>query len=239
MGFFIETKYRSNVLEIMDDFSLKGDCLYNTLDQLATINKWLGGNRVTLNGIKKLLKNYPKNKEFTVIDLGCGNGDMLRIVYRYLKKKHYKFKLIGIDANIFTINYAKKLSKNYPEITYLQQDVFSEDFKLLNYDLVLATLFYHHFKENELVNLLSSQLKIAKLGIIVNDLHRHRLAYYLFKGLTLFIKNPMVKEDGLTSILRGFKRKELYALSEKLKANAEIKWRWAFRFQWIIKRIPK
>jgi len=236
MKFLINTKNRTDSIEIMDDFSIKGDSLKNTLDQLANINKWLGGNGVTLGGLKRLLKNYPKDKKLTIVDLGCGNGDMLRIISNYLNNNNYSFKLIGIDANKYAIAYAKELSVAYPEIMYLQQDIFSEEFKALKYDLVLATLFLHHFKEEELIELLSNELKRAKLGILVNDLHRHRLAYYLFKGLGLFIKNPMVKQDGLTSILRGFKRGDLVRMSEKLHVKSELNWKWAFRFQWIIKR---
>lgn len=235
MSFFIDTKNRTNEIEIMDDFSIQGDSLKNTLDQLANINKWLGGNAVTLGGLKQLLKNYHKDKRLTIVDLGCGNGDLLRIISNYLSKNNYNFKLIGIDANLSAINYAKELSQAYPEITYLQQDVFSEEFKSLKYDLVVATLFLHHFKDEELIELLSNELKKAKLGILVNDLHRHKLAYYLFKGLSLFIKNPMVKQDGLTSILRGFKRKDLEKISENLNVKSKISWKWAFRFQWILK----
>ncbi|MDY7395772.1 methyltransferase domain-containing protein [Aureibaculum sp. 2210JD6-5] len=237
MNFLIDTKNRSEAIEIMDDFSMEGEHLYNTLDQLATINKWLGGNHVTLNALKKILKNHPKHKKLTIVDLGCGNGDMLRIVSDYLKRNNYNFKLIGVDANSYTINYAKELSKEYPEITYLQQDIFSDEFKSLEYDLVLATLFLHHFKEDQLIELLSNQLRKAKLGVLVNDLHRHKLAYYLFKGLSLFIKNPMVKQDGLTSILRGFKRKDLEKMSKQLNVKSELNWKWAFRFQWILKKV--
>ena len=236
MSIFINTKYRTDAIEIMDDFSVDGEYLHNTLDQLANINKWLGGNAVTLSGLKQMLKNYPKDKELSILDLGCGNGDMLRTIARYLKRNNYNFKLTGIDANVHTINYARELSKTYPEINYLQQDVFSDEFKALQYDIVLATLFLHHFKEEQLIGLLSNQLEKSRLGILVNDLHRHKLAYYLFKDLGLFIKNEMVKQDGLTSILRGFKRDELEKLSEKLNVKSEIGWRWAFRFQWILKQ---
>jgi len=235
MSLFIDTKSRSDDVEIMDDFTIKGDSLKNTLDQLAKINKWLGGNSVTLSGLKLILNRFSKEKKLTIVDLGCGNGDMLRVISKYLTKNNYNFKLIGIDANLHAINYAKELSKAYPEITYLKQDVFSEEFKSLKYDLVLATLFLHHFKDEQLRVLLSTELKKAKLGVLVNDLHRHKLAYYLFKGLSLFIKNPMVKEDGLTSILRGFKRKDLEKISENLNVNSKIIWKWAFRFQWILK----
>jgi len=231
---FVNTKYRTNQVELMDDFMMKGELLANTLDQLANINRWLGGNSVTLNGLKKLLKNKSKNKPITIIDLGCGNGDMLRKIAEFGKKEGYIFKLIGIDANEYTVNYAKKLSRNYDEISYLQQDIFSEEFKKLSYDIVIATLFLHHFTEDNIVDLLDIVLKKVNLGVIVNDLHRHSIAYYLFKLLCLTIKNPMVKEDGLISILRGFKRSDLEQISEKLKYNSDIKWKWAFRYQWII-----
>ena len=81
--------------------------------------------------------------------------------------------------------------------------------------MVLATLFLHHFKEAQLVSFLENTLKQTRIGIIVNDLHRHKLAYYLFILLSLFIKNKMITEDGLTSVLRGFKRKDLVLLSKK------------------------
>jgi len=232
----VNTKHRAKKVELMDDFTMTGELLANTLDQLAKINQWLGGNSITLSGLKQIVKNEPKNKPITIVDLGCGNGDMLRKVADYGKKEGYYFELIGIDANEYTVNYAKKLSQNYDEISYLQQDVFSDEFEGLTYDIVLSTLFLHHFTEDKIVDLLALLLKRANLVIIVNDLHRHPIAYYLFKLLCLVIQNPMVKEDGLISILRGFKRVDLERISKKLNVDSTIKWKWAFRYQWIIRK---
>jgi 2-polyprenyl-3-methyl-5-hydroxy-6-metoxy-1,4-benzoquinol methylase len=159
MSFIVNTKHRTKQVELMDDLTMTGELLGDTLDQLANINRWLGGNSVTLKGLKKILKNEQKNRPITVIDLGCGNGDMLRKVANYGKKEGYNFKLIGIDANEYTVNYAKKLSQNYDEINYLQQDVFSNEFKNISYDIVLSTLFLHHFTENEIVDVLAKRLK--------------------------------------------------------------------------------
>ncbi|AXT18670.1 methyltransferase domain-containing protein [Flavobacteriaceae bacterium AU392] len=236
MSFLVDTTYRTNEEEIMDDFSITGDVLDNTLDQLANINKWLGGNQVTLSGLKTMLKKHPKDEIITIVDLGCGGGDMLRLIADYGRKHGYIFKLIGIDANEYTVEHAKKRSQAYHEIQFLKQDIFSEEFNTLSYDIVIATLFLHHFKEDQILNLLRSILEKARIGVLINDLHRHRLAYYLFKLLSLTIKNKMVKEDGLVSILRGFKRIDLIQISKKLDVNSIIKWRWAFRFQWIIQK---
>jgi len=231
MSVLVDTTYRSEETEIMDDLSLKGPLLRDTLDKLATINKFLGGNNVTLNGLKTLLKNHPKEKPVTIIDLGCGGGDILRDVAKLGRKLGYNFKLIGIDANADAMEYANILSKEYPELSFEQIDIFSEDFEKLDYDIALATLFFHHFKEPELVGFLQKLIDKATLGVVVNDLHRNRLAYYLYKLITLPVTNEMILKDGLISILRGFKKKDLVQMSEKLKITYQIKWKWAFRFQ--------
>lgn len=231
---FIDTTYRSLESEIMDDFNLEGDVLRDTLDKLGNINKWLGGNRITLNGLSDLLKNQPKDKVYHIVDLGCGHGDMLRIISNWGNAHHYKFQLTGIDANLDAINYAKELSVDYPNMSYRCLDIFSEEFNNINCDVILATLFLHHFKDEEIVQLVSVFKQRANLGIVINDLHRSKLAYFLFQCLGLVITNRMVKEDGLTSIKRAFKKEELVRFSNQLQLKSYIKWRWAFRYQWII-----
>lgn len=236
MDFFISTKYRTDKEELMDDFSIGGDLLRDTLDKLENINRWLGGNKVTINGLKTILKNHPKTDEITIVDIGCGHGDILRDVAIFGRKNGFIFKLIGVDANPTAIAYANELSKKYPEISFQTQDIFSEEFQNRQFDVVLATLFLHHFKEEELVKFLQNTIKQTKIGIVVNDLHRHKVAYYLFMLLSVFIKNKMIIEDGLTSVLRGFKRNELEKMTEKLKVTSKISWKWAFRFLWIIQK---
>ena len=236
MSFLVNTSKRSDQREIMDDFTLEGKMFRDTLDKLERINRTLGGNVVTIAGLQSILKDQPKNKEVTVIDLGCGHGDILRDIAKFGRKKGYTFKLIGIDANQDAIEYAEELSKDFPEISFATLDIFSDDFKKLDFDVVLCTLFAHHFKNEELEPFLKMLFEKAKLGVVINDLHRHKLAYYLFKLIGLFIRNRMVREDGLTSILRAFKRKDLERLSKNINAKASIQWKWAFRYQWILKR---
>jgi 2-polyprenyl-3-methyl-5-hydroxy-6-metoxy-1,4-benzoquinol methylase len=235
MDFFISTKSRTDKEELMDDFSIGGDLLRDTLDKLENINRWLGGNLMTVKSLKKVLSNHSKEQEVVIADIGCGHGDILRDVAKFGRKNGYKMKLIGIDANPTAIAYANELSAEFPEISFKTEDIFSDKFKNREFDVVLATLFLHHFKEPQLVSFLKNTLKQTKIAVIVNDLHRHKLAYYLFMLLSAFIKNKMIIEDGLTSVLRGFKRNDLERISKKLKVKAQISWKWAFRFQWILK----
>lgn len=236
MSLLVNTTHRSEEKEIMDDLTLEGSLLRDTLDKIATINRFLGGNNVTLSGLKKMLKNHPKDKLVTIIDLGCGNGDILRDIAKLGSKLGYSFKLIGIDANADTIAYARELSKAYSELSFEQIDIFSKDFDKLEYDIALATLFFHHFKEPELIVFLNKLINKAKQGVIVNDLHRNKIAYYLYKLIMLPVNNKMVKQDGLISILRGFKKNDLKKMSQKLKATYNIQWKWAFRFLWLLSK---
>lgn len=234
---FVDTSQRSTAPEIMDDFLMEGEILRDALDKIASINQLLGGNKVTLQGVILLIAAQPKTNVIRITDIGCGNGDMLRTLADYAKKKKLNFELTGIDANNFTIAHASSLSADYPNINYQCADIFEELDKPKTTDIVLCTLTLHHFKDEEIVALLKSFQNNAKLGFVINDLQRSAIAYYLFKALCfVFRLNYMSREDGLVSILRGFKKEDLVSFSERLSfKNYLIRWKWAFRYQWIVK----
>ena len=235
---FVNTTYRSKETEIMDDFGMEGIVLQEALDKIAKINQLLGGNKLTLNGVKKLIATVPKDRTITILDAGCGNGDMLRELAFFGKKYNYNFQLIGIDANEFTIAHAKNLSNNFNNIKYYCEDIFKDTFNSQNYDIVLCTLTLHHFNDEEIQNLLKLFYNNTKIGIVINDLQRSALAYRLFQLICfVFQLNYMTKNDGLVSILRGFKKEELEKYSKKNNFNKyTVHWKWAFRYQWLIQK---
>lgn len=235
----LNTKFRTDKPEIMDDFAMEGEILRDALDKIAKINQLLGGNKLTLQGVQDLLPGISKSKEIVIVDVGCGNGDMLRTLADFGLKNNYKLRLIGIDANKFTISHAQKLSEKHTNISYSCQDIFSESFQELKYDIVLCTLTLHHFKDEEIIQLLGMFYKNSNIGVVINDLQRSAIAYRLFQALCfVFQLNDMSREDGLISILRGFKKEELINFSNKLNfSKYKIQWKWAFRYQWIISKI--
>lgn len=234
----INTSFRTNQAEIMDNFELGGEELEKVLKDLENINKWLGGNKVTLSGIKKIQRENPQEQEWNIVDVGCGNGAMLREIAQWGKKNNIELRLTGVDANIHAISIAKRLSENYPNIEFKAMDVFSEAYRKQNFDIVLCTLTLHHFTDPQIIKLLKLFHGQAKYGVLINDLHRSKIAYRLFQVFcTVFIRNEIARKDGLTSILRGFKKSDLERFSAKISpSQAEIKWKWAFRYQWIIQK---
>jgi 2-polyprenyl-3-methyl-5-hydroxy-6-metoxy-1,4-benzoquinol methylase len=164
---------------------------------------------------------------------------MLRTLAACARKEGRKVQLIGIDANRFTIAHAITLSVDYPEITYHCTNIFSDEFAESKYDVVLCTLTLHHFEDAAMRSLLQLLLRNARIGIVINDLHRSKAAYYLFCIFSfMWGLGPMAKEDGRISILRGFKRKELIALAKSLNiVQYTLRWKWAYRYQWIISNL--
>jgi len=234
---FVNTTHRSTAPEMMDDFQMEGEILRDALDKIASINQLLGGNKVTLHGVISLLREQPKHQTVRITDIGCGNGDMLRALAGYAEKNDLNFILRGIDANQFTVNHARSLSSAFQNISYECADIFDEQCRFNNCDIVLCTLTLHHFTDEEIIALLQKVRQFASLGFVINDLQRSAVAYHLFQALCfVFRLNYMSREDGLVSILRGFRRADLLSYAKKLNLkNSLIRWKWAFRYQWIVK----
>lgn len=226
--------YRSNETELMDDLESSGEVIGQTLRELETINKWLGGNHVTINGLDMLMqKTKAEARNLTIVDLGCGGGDMLMLIADWARKRKQSIQLIGIDANPNIVDFARSNTAAYPEISYKAINIFSEEFSSLRYDIATSTLFTHHFKDEELTALFNTIKTQASVGMVINDLHRHWFAYHSIKLLTAaFSRSEMVRNDAAVSVLRSFHKKEIEEILRKSNiSHYSIQWMWAFRWQ--------
>ena len=215
---------------------MEGEDLREVLNTFNKVDYWLGGNKTTLQAVISLLDNVSDGKEFTIIDVGCGGGAQLRTIAAYASGNNLNLNLIGIDANNFTINYAKEWSPEFSNISYYNINLFDKEFESMSSDIIICALTLHHFSDSEILKLLQSFKRQARQGIVINDLHRSMLAYRLFQAFCFIFRiNRTSRKDGLTSILRGFKRRELIAFAEQLNFKRfSINWKWAFRYQFII-----
>ncbi|WP_240938635.1 methyltransferase domain-containing protein [Arenibacter sp. 6A1] len=227
---------RSSEIEMMDDPSVDLGSLQEILFDINRVNVILNGYTITLKAIKKIIHENPKNS-YTIIDMGCGDGTMLRKVVRYFKNEPFKLNLIGIDLSENGIEIAKAMSTSFPNISYQNRDILSLEAHEIDCDIVLSTLTMHHFSSQEIPLFLDQFVKVARLGVIINDLQRSKLAYGLFWIFSLiFIKTKVGKSDGLVSIKRGFVLSDLMAFSQNIpNVLHTIKWKWAFRYLWVLR----
>lgn len=232
----VNLSQRSNEQELMDDPNVDATALKIALLDISRVNRLLGGNDITINGVLELIKTEEKQKEYTILDLGCGDGEMLRKLAVRFKKNKIQAKFVGIDLNEKCLEHARQLSTSFPEITYCNQNILMLDENEFHCDIIISTLTLHHLKDNEIKVLLQKMTGLAAMGVIINDLQRSTIAYYLFKVFSFFfIKGHIAKNDGLVSIKRGFVKKELEQFSRELSMkNYNIDWKWAFRYKWVL-----
>jgi SAM-dependent methyltransferase len=215
--------------ELLDRPNIPAADIARNLEELMLINRLLGGHRVTMNGFSALAGS---RKKISVAELGCGGGDNLLAIQELAGKQGIDLQCTGIDLNADCIRFAQAAAwKKAPEWKTC-------DYRLAEFrtrpDILFASLFCHHFPDDELVGLFRWMQQQAGLGFFVNDLHRHPVAYYAIRVLTaLFSRSYLVKHDAPRSVLNGFKRKELQAILEKAGITRyRIQWQWAFR--WLI-----
>lgn len=229
---------RATQAERMDDLQSSGGDLYQALRELDTINYLLGGNSVTLTGLDRLIEHIPPPEALDIADLGCGSGDMLKRIRSRMDKRKRSVRLTGIDANPSVIAYAERHTPEAYRIRYEAVNILSPEFRLRKYDIVTASLFFHHFTSEQLTEFLRHLKDQLRVGFVINDIHRHWFSYYSIKLLTRFFsRSEMVRNDAPLSVLRAFEKKELSEILERAGIlHYRIAWCWAFRWQ-IVARI--
>jgi 2-polyprenyl-3-methyl-5-hydroxy-6-metoxy-1,4-benzoquinol methylase len=218
---------RSHIKELLDGDVSKKD-LYHNLKELHSINRLLGGYRVSINALKKLNLDGK-----TLIDIGSGGGDMLNEIYQFSLKRNIDCHLYGIDLKSDCTQYAKDhLPHN---LSFITDDYRNAPLHVGSIDVIHACLFTHHLEDHEIIELIEFSINNGCV-LLVNDLERNRIAYYAIKWLTrLFSRSLLVKNDAPLSVLRGFRRKEWLSYLQGAGATRySVKWKWAFRYQVIV-----
>jgi len=228
-------KIRSYQKELMDDLTLSSADLKQNLDELRLVNRYLGGNLVLQIGLNRLKKQgfFNENRVYTLVDIGAGGGDNLLVIAKWFQKHHIKVQLTGLDANAFMISFAEEFCKDYPNINFIQRNIFDTDFETLSFDISTCSLFCHHFTDEELISIFKNIKTITRGHFIINDLHRHPIAY---GGIWILVHllngSYLIKNDAPLSVLRAFRKKELHQLVKKVWGETKINWIWAFR--WLV-----
>lgn len=233
---------RAQAEEMMDDFAITDGRLTRALGDLRWVNRWLGGHRAAQSILAPLMRHSGKLR---IADLGSGGADYPEHVVQWAHRQGHEVEIVAVDANPQTVSHAQSaLDHRLPAALRDRVDVVCADALDLPYDdnafdVVVAALFLHHFHGEEAVALLREMDRVARRGIIINDLHRHPVAYYGVRALgTVTQASAMFRHDGPLSVLRGFRRAELEDLAAAAGlSDARIHWRWAFR--WVLTTIPR
>ena len=228
---FSRRSYKQELLD-RDDIPFR-DILTN-MEELDTVNHLLGGHSITCKGIGHIMdaRLRQQDQEWLICEIGCGNGNNLAVIYEWCLSHNINARFIGIDINPNCIASAKP-SKTGGKTTYITSDYRKVHF-VQKPDIIFSSLFCHHFTDAQMIKQLLWLKNNSIDGFFINDLHRHPLAYYSIRLLTMvFSRSYLVKNDAPLSVLRGFSKSDWLRLMQLAGIdNFSIKWKWAFR--WLI-----
>ena len=204
---------RSYELERIDKGDYTPEEYEGCLVELRRVNRLLGDARA-LKG--SLLRDIERAglRSFSVLDVGAGSGELLRVAAARARQTGRQAFFVGLEFNARSAQAIREESPEFPGITSVQGDALDLPFADNCFDYAICSLFTHHFKDEQVVTIISELGRVARRRVFIIDLHRHALAYYLFTTLgRLLLHNRLVREDGALSIRRSFRPDELSRLA--------------------------
>jgi 2-polyprenyl-3-methyl-5-hydroxy-6-metoxy-1,4-benzoquinol methylase len=195
---------RSTADELMDDPALDLATYSRVLNDLAKVNTITMARRPTLAFLERALGTA---RRFRLLDVGFGDGDMLRAIARWAAKRGVEADLVGIDLNPRSETVARASTPAGMTIDWRTGDY--ADQADGPWDFVISSLVAHHMSHAQLIAFLRFMDRHARRGWFINDLHRHGFAYAGFPLLArLMFWHPIVRHDGQLSVARSYRPDE-------------------------------
>ena len=194
--------------ELMDTASA-ADVAENLRD-LSRINRWLGGNRTLAGLLEPYLRAHPSAR---ILDVGAANGETVR----WLRERFPQTRLIALDR-------AERLLR-LGAGARVAADVFDWPIRPKSVDIVICSLFLHHFDDGAVARILAQFQQAARVAVIAVDLHRHPLAR-TFLPATRFLAgwHAITVHDGVISVDAAFTPAELRALAPGARVRSHWPW---------------
>jgi ubiquinone/menaquinone biosynthesis C-methylase UbiE len=197
-------RYRSYETEIMDDLTRPEREFEAAYRELGLINRWLGG----LRAVERFL---PAGSDLLMLDVAAGACDVSEALLGRVP-----CRIVVLDLNPRGLKRAKR---SWPVVG----DALELPFGDAAFDVVMGSLFFHHLSNEACVRVLKQMWRIARRRVLVNDLHRHPMAYFSIRALTAaFSRSRMVRHDGPASVRRAFRPGELLEISNSAGVPARV-----------------
>jgi SAM-dependent methyltransferase len=224
-------KERTRDDEQMDDPSLDPEVYDEVLKGLGRVNAWTFAARPTLDFLRRGTRGLAR---FSLLDVGSGEGGMLRVIAAWARKRGLEADLTGVDLNPKSERTARAMTPGDMPIAYRTGDYRD----LGRFDFVVSSLVAHHMTDAQLRDFLRWMQANAEKGWFVNDLHRHRFACLGFPLLTTLLGvHRIVRQDGMLSIARSFRPDDWRAILADAGVTDGVSIRRYFPFRLCVERL--
>lgn len=222
---------RSTRPEFMDTQSVSFAEFHDCLRTLRIINTFTLAYRPTLRWFERMMAGA--GSPISVLDIGCGGGDMLRQIWKWARERNLDVELVGIDLNPYSKKSAEQVTPTDAPIRFETANLFSLD-PGRRADFIVSSLFTHHLTDRELIRFIQWMDRHATRGWFINDLHRHPLPYFFIQyAVRMLFSNRMIRHDAPVSVARAFTASEWRQLLVQSGIPAErtsIEWFFPFRY---------
>ena len=201
------------VVELLDRSGNSDEEIRGSLRDLERLNRYFGGVRTVLLHLSRMVRKRSQNP-LTILDIATGGADIPRAICRWARKRSLAVTVEALDWNDQVLAAATEWSAGYPEIRLRRSEAPPLPYSNQSFDYVISSLFFHHLSQAQGVTLLREMGRIARRGLVVNDLLRSRRARLLTAIVTrLLSANRLTRHDGPISVLRGFRPDELLCMA--------------------------
>ena len=212
---FERFRQRSSELENIDKGTYTPEEYEGCIVELQRVNEWLGDAKALRGSLLPEIERAGL-KSFSVLDVGAGSGELLRVAARWARETDRSASLVGLELNERSARAILDESAEFPEISSVRANGLVLPFSDNSFDYAIQSLTLHHFDDDGAVNILREMGRVAARGIFVIDLHRKPVAYFFYTTIGhLFLHNRLLREDGALSILKSFKPEEMKELGQK------------------------
>ena len=224
---------RSRQDEQMDAPDLDPAVYAKVLHDLARVNRWTFTAHPVIAFLKRAVGDA---KAFRLMDVGFGDGDILRAIARWARGREIATDLVGVDLNEKSVKAAREATPKGLVIDYRAGDYLDQAGP---FDFVISSQVTHHMTDDQLMTFLKYMEREARMGWLICDLHRHWFAYRGFPLLARILGvHRIVREDGTLSIARSFRAAEWRAiLSEAGIPLDEVRIVRRFAFRLCVERV--
>jgi ubiquinone/menaquinone biosynthesis C-methylase UbiE len=191
--------------------------LRKSLAFIRRVNRLLGYTRATLHHLERFSHSWKPAEPISVVDLATGSADIPRAMLDWADRQQINLHVIGVDLHADTLATARQQGQ-HPRLRFVRSDVRTLPFEDGSFDYAVTAMFLHHLSDDDVVRVMSEMNRVARRGVIVADLLRHKRAYAWITVLTAFA-GPMVRHDARVSVAQAFTRAEAIALRDRAGLN--------------------
>ena len=222
---------RSRTPELMDQPELDESLHSAALRGLGRINRVSLSASILWPSIADMARDQ-HGRPVRVLDLASGGGDVPISLAKRARRAGLDVRIEGCDISPVAVAFASRaVSDAGVPIRFFPLDALNERLPE-DYHVLMCSLFLHHLNEDEAITLLRKMADSASSMILVNDLLRSPLGYWLaWAGCRILSRSPVVHHDGPASVRSAFCLAEARTLAEGAGLNgARIEGRWPWRF---------